>query len=194
MLQLIFGESTFMVYYFSTVSTSINVYYFYKNHKIFTKLTIYIYYLFVSQPLPLLSPAAASQFEGVGENQWERVCVLELWPETGHVAESQYSGHSPPFTLIERLNQPHHRHSHTDMTPVLASDWSVKPSLSLWLTNLGQFSPPWLSLDWAVVTILRVKTINLEMQKKYLMFKWWSLNIKEGLYDCPSERNKSLVY
>ena len=47
-----------------------------------------IYYLFVSQPLPLLSPAAASQFEGVGENQWERVCVLELWPDTGYVAES----------------------------------------------------------------------------------------------------------
>ena len=151
-----------------------------------------IYYLFVSQPLPLLSPAAASQFEGVGENQWERVCVLELWPETGHVAESQYSGHSPPFTLIERLNQPHHRHSHTDMTPVLASDWSVKPSLSLWLTNLGQFSPPWLCLDWPVVTILRV---NWKMQKKYLSDEAKiGKKVKFHLYDCPSERNKSLVY
>ena len=49
------------------------------NSLLFEKqLNIYIYYLFVSQPLPVESPAAATELERVAEKQRERVCVLKL--------------------------------------------------------------------------------------------------------------------
>ena len=75
------------------------------------QLNIYIYYLFVSQPLPVESPAAATELERVAGKQRERESLcLETVIRHGQavwcVAQSRYSGHSPPFTLIERINQP----------------------------------------------------------------------------------------
>ena len=73
------------------------------------QLNIYIYYLFVSQPLPVESPAAATELERVAEKQRESLCleaVIRHGQAVWCVAQSRYSGHSPPFTLIERINQP----------------------------------------------------------------------------------------
>ena len=121
------------------------------------QLNIYIYYLFVSQPLPVESPAAATELERVTEKQRERVCVLKLRSDrvrpcgVWRVALSRYSGHSPPFTLIERINQPI-TVTHTltwplywpligKCDPVQASDWLIViHSASLVLSGLYQWS------------------------------------------------------